>query len=31
MAVVYCFVFLFIFFRGAGPWSLDSLLTRHKT
>ena len=31
MAVVYCFVFLYIFFRGAGPWSLDSLLTRQKT
>jgi putative oxidoreductase len=25
MAVLYCFVFLYIFFRGSGPWSLDSL------
>jgi putative oxidoreductase len=25
-AVVYCFVFLYIFFRGGGLWSLDSLI-----
>lgn len=25
-AVIYCFVFLYIFFRGAGPLSLDSML-----
>jgi uncharacterized membrane protein YphA (DoxX/SURF4 family) len=24
-AVLYCFVFLYIFFHGSGPWSLDSL------
>ena len=24
-AVFYCFVFFYIFFRGPGPWSLDSL------
>ena len=22
-AILYCFIFLFIFFRGAGPWSVD--------
>lgn len=26
LAVVYCFVFLYIFFRGGGLWSLDSLI-----
>ena len=25
MAVLYCFVFLYIFFRGSGWWSVDSL------
>jgi putative oxidoreductase len=25
-AVLYCFVFLFIFFAGGGPWSLDGIL-----
>ena len=25
-AVVYCFLFLYMFFRGAGPLSLDSLI-----
>ena len=25
MAVLYCFVFLYIFFHGSGSWSLDSL------
>jgi putative oxidoreductase len=23
-AVLYCFVFLYLFFAGAGPWSLDA-------
>jgi putative oxidoreductase len=27
-AVLYCFVFLFIFFHGPGSWSLDALLFR---
>ena len=27
-AVIYCWVFLFIFFYGAGCWSLDALLFR---
>jgi putative oxidoreductase len=26
LAVVYCFVFFFIFLRGAGSWSIDALL-----
>jgi putative oxidoreductase len=26
LAVVYCFVFLYMFFRGAGPLSLDNLI-----
>ena len=29
-AVVYCFVFLYIFFRGGGLWSLDSLIFRDR-
>lgn len=29
MAVIYCFVFLYISTRGSGIWSLDGL--RHKT
>ena len=29
-AVVYCFVFLFIFFHGPGAWSLDALLCKGK-
>ncbi|MDQ6764933.1 MAG: DoxX family protein [Verrucomicrobiota bacterium] len=28
LAVLYCFVFLYIFFRGGGPYSLDALLFR---
>ena len=26
LAVVYCFVFLYLFFAGGGVWSLDNLL-----
>jgi putative oxidoreductase len=29
-AVLYCFLFLFIFFYGSGPWSLDSVIFRNK-
>ncbi len=25
-AILYCFVFLYLAFAGAGPWSLDALL-----
>jgi putative oxidoreductase len=24
-AILYCFVFLYIFFAGAGPWSVDAM------
>ena len=30
LAVVYCFVFLYIFFRGGGLWSLDALIFGRK-
>jgi putative oxidoreductase len=29
LAVVYCFVFLYFFFAGGGPWSLDALLKKN--
>jgi putative oxidoreductase len=30
-AVLFCFVFLYIAFAGAGPWSIDALLrARHR-
>ncbi len=28
LAVLYCFVFLYLFFAGGGPWSLDALISR---
>ena len=28
LAVLYCFVFLYLAFAGAGPWSLDALRRR---
>jgi putative oxidoreductase len=30
-AVLFCFVFLFIFFAGAGPWSLDQILFKRRS
>ena len=27
-AILYCFVFLYLFFTGPGPWSLDALMGR---
>jgi putative oxidoreductase len=30
LAVVYCFLFLFIAARGAGPWSVDAMLARRR-
>ncbi len=30
LAVVYCFLFLFFFFRGAGKYSLDQLIYHKK-
>lgn len=29
LAVMYCFVFLYLVFAGAGPWSLDALWRRN--
>ena len=26
-AIIYCFIFLYLAFAGAGPWSLDALLS----
>ena len=31
LAVVYCFLFLYIASRGSGPYSLDSMLFRGRT
>ncbi|HET7886308.1 MAG TPA: DoxX family protein [Bradyrhizobium sp.] len=28
LAVMYCFAFLYIFFAGGGPWSLDRVILR---
>jgi putative oxidoreductase len=30
LAVLYCFVFLYLFFAGGGEWSLDNLLFRRS-
>jgi putative oxidoreductase len=27
-AVLYCFVFLYLFFAGPGPWSIDAMMKR---
>jgi putative oxidoreductase len=29
-SILYCFVFLYIAFAGAGPWSLDALASRRR-
>jgi len=29
-AILYCFIFLYIAFAGAGPWSLDGLMRRKQ-
>ena len=31
LAVLYCFVFLYLAFAGPGPWSLDAMLFRRRT
>lgn len=31
MAVLYCFIFLYLAFAGPGPWSLDALMFRRRT
>ncbi len=30
LAVIYCFVFLYLFFAGGGEWSLDNLLKKKE-
>jgi putative oxidoreductase len=27
-AILYCFLFLYLFFAGAGPWSVDAMMKR---
>jgi putative oxidoreductase len=27
-AILYCFVFLYVFFAGPGPWSVDAMMKR---
>lgn len=29
-AILYCFIFLYFVFAGAGPWSLDAKIARSK-
>ena len=29
-AILYCFIFFYIFFAGPGPWSIDAALARSK-
>jgi putative oxidoreductase len=29
-AILYCFVFLYLVFAGAGPWSVDAMIARSK-
>ena len=31
LAVLYCFVFLYLVFAGAGAWSIDAMLKGNKT
>ena len=31
LAVVYCFIFFYIFLRGPGTWSIDALIGRQKS
>ena len=31
LAVLYCFVFLYLAAAGGGPWSLDAVLRRNRT
>lgn len=30
-AILYCFVFLYIFFAGPGPWSVDAVRAKGRT
>ena len=29
-AILFCFIFLYLMFAGAGPWSIDALISRSK-
>lgn len=29
-AILYCFLFLYLMFAGAGPWSIDAMIARSK-
>jgi putative oxidoreductase len=29
-AILYCFVYLYLVFAGAGPWSVDAMIARSK-
>jgi putative oxidoreductase len=29
-AVLYCFIYLYLMFAGAGPWSIDAMISRSK-
>jgi putative oxidoreductase len=31
LAVLYCFIFLYFVFAGAGPWSVDAMIQRRRT
>ena len=30
-AILYCFIFLYLVFAGAGPWSLDAMFGRRRS
>jgi putative oxidoreductase len=30
-AILFCFVFLYLVFAGAGPWSVDAMMARSKS
>lgn len=30
-AILYCFIYLYFTFAGAGPWSLDAMIARSKS
>jgi putative oxidoreductase len=29
-AILYCFIFLYLVFAGAGPWSVDAMIARRR-
>jgi putative oxidoreductase len=29
-AILYCFIYLYFVFAGAGPWSVDAMIARKK-